>query len=259
VASARGSFIVAVVALFASDTANRLHKPTSQAGLRHHRGAGPATHTVALDTGLRRGELIGLQWGDIDLPERMIDVRRSISSHDDPSEALTTKTDAGERLVPILDGAQAALETLFKSAPDTSDDAPVFATIERKPGRDGVMRSTGRPLNPRMVTSAFRKFADTAELPPPVRPHDPRHTAITSAIEQGEDIQLISAIAGHARTSITVDTYGHLMPRRVQEAARRIRSVASGGDRRGATPRTPSRTFPANDDGQRQAEAEADA
>src|SRR5207302_10663697 len=105
--------------------------------------------TVALDTGLRRGELIGLQWGDVDLLERVIYVRRSIGNYDDPAEALTTKTDAGERLVPILDGAQRSLETLFTSARDTRDEAPVFATIERKRGRDGVMRPTGRPLSPR--------------------------------------------------------------------------------------------------------------
>ncbi|HEY4897556.1 MAG TPA: site-specific integrase, partial [Solirubrobacteraceae bacterium] len=59
--------------------------------------------TVALDTGLRRGELIGLRWGDVDLLERVLYVRRSIGVYDDPEELereLDTKSDAGERLVP---------------------------------------------------------------------------------------------------------------------------------------------------------------
>src|SRR5262249_33718658 len=80
-----------------------------------------AFFTVALDTGLRRGELIGLQWGDVDLLERILYVRRSIGGYDDPNSSseqlseleqlhLTTKTEASRRLVPILDGAQRALE-----------------------------------------------------------------------------------------------------------------------------------------------------
>jgi len=192
--------------------------------------------TVALDTGLRRGELIGLRWGDIDLLERIIYVRRSIGPYDDPDadagegEMLSTKTEASQRLVPILDGAQAALETLFTSAIDTDDDAPVFATVERKPCRDGTMRMPGRPLSPRMVSRVFRRYAARAGLAPSMRLHDLRHTAITNAIGQGEDILLVSAFAGHAKTSTTVDVYGHLMPERVREAARRMRSVSREGE-----------------------------
>jgi integrase len=189
---------------------------------------------VALDSGLRRGELIGLRWGDVDLLARIIHVRRSIGPHDDPDaeselagEELTTKTAAGRRLVPLLDGAQQALEDLYARAPDKSDGAPVFATVERGVGRDGVRRPVGRPLSPRMVSRVFRRYADRAGLPESVRLHDLRHTAITNAIGQGEDILLVAAFAGHAKTSTTVDVYGHLMPERVREAARRMRSVSS--------------------------------
>ena len=109
--------------------------------------------------------------------------------------------------MPILDGAQAALEEVLAEAEDTRDEAPVFATVERKRGRDGVMRPTGRPLSPRMVTRVFRRYADRAGLPKTIRLHDLRHTAITNAISQGEDIMLVSAFAGHAKTSTTVDVY----------------------------------------------------
>jgi integrase len=217
--------------------------------------------TVALDTGLRRGELIGLQWGDIDLLERILYVRRSIGAYDqtdgylledaqlhstnghatsdspssyahDPRLAErqarppATKTDAGQRLVPILGGAQTALEQLYAHASDTRDHAPVFATVEQKLGRDGLIRPTGRPLSPRMVSRVFRRYADRAGLPQTIRLHDLRHTAITNAIGQGEDVLLIAAFAGHAKTSTTVDIYGHLMPDRVRQAARRIQSIS---------------------------------
>lgn len=192
--------------------------------------------TVALDSGLRRGELVGLRWGDVDLLDRILYVRRSIGNYDDPEdmgddtngEKLTTKTEAGERLVPILDGAQAALEELYAAAADRGEDAPVFATVERKRGRDGVPRAVGRPLSPRMVTRVFRRYAERAGLPDTVRLHDLRHTAITNAIGQGEDILLVAAFAGHAKTSTTVDVYSHLLPRRAHEAATRMGSVARG-------------------------------
>ena len=81
-------------------------------------------------------------------------------------------------------------------------------------------------LGLREVTRVFRKYADDAKLPATVRLHDLRHTAITNAISQGEDIMLVAAFAGHAKTSTTTDTYGHLMPQRAQDAARRMRSVS---------------------------------
>jgi integrase len=180
-----------------------------------------AFFTVALDTGLRRGELIGLRWGDVDLLERMIFVRRSIGAYDDPEQA-STKTEAGERVVPILDGAQAALEQLYREAKDTGDEAPVFASVQRRRDRGGVV---GRSLSPRMVSGVFKRYAERAGIPDTVRLHDLRHTAITNAINQGEDILLVSAFAGHAQTSTTVDVYSHLMPERVRQAAKRMRSV----------------------------------
>jgi site-specific recombinase XerC len=191
--------------------------------------------TVALDSGLRRGELIGLRWSDVDLLQRIIYVRRSIGSYDDPDELsgdeerLSTKTEASRRLVPILDGAQAALEELYAASMDTEEHSPVFATVESKRSRDGAMRPTGRPLDPRMLTRVFRRYAERAGLPQSIRLHDLRHTAITNAIGQGEDILLVSAFAGHAKTSTTVDVYGHLMPERVREAARRMHSVSGAG------------------------------
>jgi integrase len=188
--------------------------------------------TVALDTGLRRGEMIGLRREDVALLERVLYVRHSIGAYDNPYEAdddenrLTTKTEAGERIVPLLDSARAALEEVLAEAEDVRDEAPVFATVERKRGRDGVVRPTGRPLSPRMVTRVFRRYADRAGLPETIRLHDLRHTAITNAISQGEDILIVAAFAGHAKTSTTVDVYSHLLPKRAHEAARRMRSVA---------------------------------
>jgi integrase len=116
----------------------------------------------------------------------------------------------------------------------------------RAKGADGVMRPAGRPIDPRWVNRVFRETANRAGLPKTIRFHDLRHTAITNAISQGEDIMLVAAFAGHAKTSTTTDVYGHLMPQRAQDAARRMRSVSHN----------PSHTLPTNVAEQRDSEAQ---
>jgi integrase len=61
-----------------------------------------------------------------------------------------------------------------------------------------IPAASGRPLSPRMVTLVFRRGADRAGLPDTIRLHDLRHTAITNAVNQGEDIATVAAFAGHA-------------------------------------------------------------
>ena len=121
---------------------------------------------VALSTGLRRGEMIGLRWGDVSLTERVIDVRRSICPYDDieDDESLTTKSEAGERVVPLFPDALEALEALYRLAGSPKDEDPVFVTVEAKPAIKGTRRASipGGVLSPRMVTKAFRRYADRA-------------------------------------------------------------------------------------------------
>lgn len=184
---------------------------------------------VALSTGLRRGEMIGLRWGDVSLGERVIDVRRSICPYDDidDDESLTTKTEAGERVVPLFPDAKDALEELYRLAGNPGDDHPVFATVEAKPAIDGRRASVpGGVLSPRMVTKAFRRYADRAGLSE-ITLHDLRHTTITRLIQQKADINLIAAIAGHSKPSTTTDVYGHRMRGHVQDAATRFNPATS--------------------------------
>ena len=182
---------------------------------------------VALSTGLRRGEMIGLRWGDVSLIEEVIDVRRSICPYDDidDDESLTTKTEAGERVVPLFPDAVAALGELYRLAVSTDDDAPVFCTVECKPAMPGRRASVaGGVLIPRMVTKAFRRYADRAGLTE-ITLHDLRHTTITRLMNQGATIDIVAAIAGHSKTSTTTDVYGHRQRGHIQEAARRFNPV----------------------------------
>ena len=73
-----------------------------------------------------------------------------------------------------------------------------------------------------MATRVFRRYADRDSLSANARRHDLRHTAITNALGQGEDILLVAAFAGHTKISTPLDVYSHLLPRRAQRIRRAL-------------------------------------
>ncbi len=128
--------------------------------------------------------MIGLRWEDVSVSERVLYVRRSICPYDDleDEESLTTKSEAGERFVPLFPDALDALEEVYRQAVETNgwsppaDESAVFGTVEPKPATSRHRASTlGEPLSPRMVTRVFRRYAARAGLPKRVTLHDLRH------------------------------------------------------------------------------------
>ena len=130
--------------------------------------------------------------------------------------------------MPILAGAQRARGALPHRPRGTDDRAPVFTTV-----RAGCAPPTAATRERQGARSIRAWSAGSSAATPSapgyrrdIRLHDLRHTAITGAIAQGESILLVSAFAGHAKASTTLDVYAHLMPTRVAEAARRMRSLS---------------------------------
>ena len=120
----------------------------------------------------------------------------------------------GERFVPLFESARKALaEAKLLSRFARLEDF-VFATI------------VGTPLDPgNFVRREFKPALGRAGLEP-FRFHDLRHFTVSALIAAGADIKLLQAIAGHASATKTLDTYGHLMTTRVQEAATRYDPLA---------------------------------
>jgi integrase len=159
---------------------------------------------VASVCGFRRGELFALRWADIDFQKRMIRVHAS-NYAGKVDEA--TKTDAGERFVPLFDSARKVLAARKLRSEYNRPEDFVFGTV------------VGTPADPgNFVRREFRPARDKAGLPG-FRWHDLRHFAVSALIEQRADIKLLQAVAGHASAMMTLDVYGHLMNERVSEAA----------------------------------------
>ena len=175
-----------------------------------------ALWATALYAGLRRGELRGLSWSDIDLEGRVIRVQRG---WDDKEGAQAGKSRAAHRTVPILDLL-----------------APELAAHKLRSGRSDVGLVFGRTRTDSFVPSTVRLRALAAwqrenerrateaddgpvELLQPIGLHEARHTFASLMIAAGANVKVIQSVMGHAAISMTLDTYGHLMPGSLDAAA----------------------------------------
>ena len=168
---------------------------------------------VLITTGLRRGEAVGLQWGDIDPDELKITVQRNVTidkSSVDKYHIGSTKTGV-TRSVPISPRVYSLLMTFKreqeqKSGASFMPSAFIFCSD----------LSAYKPIYPTEPTRWQAKFVKRHNLPK-VSPHDLRHTAATLALESGADLKQVQELLGHKDPSTTLQFYAGV----TEEAKRR--------------------------------------
>jgi integrase len=171
-----------------------------------------AAFVLAVTMGLRRGEIVGLRWSDVDLDKRVLYVRQQTQRrrgelyNDDPKGRR-------RRAVPLPAMCVAPLRwhrmrqaaTRKKAGKQWQDSAYVFTT------------RTGRPVEPRNVYRSFTRIAESASLRV-VRLHDARHGCATLLVAAGVAPRVVMEILGHSQISITMDVYTHVVQDTQREA-----------------------------------------
>ena len=170
---------------------------------------------VALVTGMRQGELLALHWPEVDFARGILHVKYSLKRV--PGKGLESKkpkTKSSVRSITIgsdtsnvLKQQQERLHQIQKNLGTTWHELGyVF------PAGDGL------PMEPAVAYRSFQQLLKKAGLPK-IRFHDLRHTAASLMLAHGVDVLVASKRLGHAKPSITLDFYGHILPHFQSEAA----------------------------------------
>lgn len=176
-----------------------------------------ALFAVALATGMRQGELLGLKWADVDLDAGVIRVQRQLGRDRALAEV---KNDKQRRSIDVPASTVAALrehrraqaEERLLLGREYDNQQFVFATYR------------GRSLGYREVGRAFKRLLRRADLPD-VPFHALRHTNATLLLLQGEHPKVVQERLGHSSISMTMDIYSHVLPRLGKAAADKLEAL----------------------------------
>ena len=173
-----------------------------------------AVFIVALSTGLRRGEVLGLRWQDVDLEGRVLFVRQALQRVDRALKMVPPKTHRSSRPIPL---PQFAVTAFSQQKVRQANDRRL---VGRAWEDGGLVFTTeiGTPLEPRNVNRRFYAARSAAGLEW-VRLHDLRHAFATFLLDQGEELRTVMDLLGHSTIRLTADTYGHVLPSRARKAA----------------------------------------
>jgi integrase len=184
----------------------------------------PLYHLVIV-SGLRRGEVCGLRWEDVDLDTGTLRVSQQLVSVAGKVQAGEPKTAHGARVVALDPGTVSVLrdhrrrqlEDRLRWGDAWTDSGLVFT------------RADGSRLDPSYVTRHFGRLVRAADLPV-IRLHDLRHTSASIGLAAGESLKEISDRLGHSSITITANTYAHVSPALARESAGRRAALIPRGN-----------------------------
>ncbi|MFB0627551.1 tyrosine-type recombinase/integrase [Streptomyces sp. AB3(2024)] len=173
-----------------------------------------ALYELALRTGLRKGELLGLQWGDVDLSAGTASIRRTLQrTQTGGLTTLPTKTRASERRIALPIECINSLKE-HREGQEGERDAAAGGWKES----DLVFTTqAGGPIDPANLNRGFRSLLGRAGLRR-IRFHDLRHSTATLLLEQGVELVVIKELLGHAHIGVTATVYAHVRLRLQRDA-----------------------------------------
>lgn len=177
--------------------------------------------TLLLFTGMRRGELLGLEWSDYDRENGLLSINKTVQYL--PDRGIyedDTKNDSSCRVIKLSVSAEAALQAQFKW--QTAQRLKVGSMWEGT--RKIFSTATGGQIHPDTLTGWFRDFVDRSDLPP-IHLHSLRHTNATLQIANGSAVTTVAGYLGHANANTTTKVYAHAIQAAQAAAAERIEDI----------------------------------
>ena len=175
---------------------------------------------VEWGTGLRRGELLGLKWPDVDLKRGQVMVRQSLIRTRQGLIFSEPKTPKSRRTIPLPAEVTTELRRHKKAQ---AEEKLLFG---QDYGKDNLVfcNPDGRPYDPRWFTRQFERLLQVAGLPR-ITFHDMRHSHATMLLVLKENTKVVAERLGHSTVAMTLDTYSHIIPGMQEQAAAKLNSV----------------------------------
>lgn len=177
---------------------------------------------LLLTRGLRRGELCGLRWENVDLDHKRLTVCEARVVVEGKAISSTTKT-GKDRTIPL----DAKLVALLRAHHTRQMREKMAAGGAYEESGYVVADELGRPYHPDTISAYFERAAKDAGLPR-IRLHDTRHTAASLMLAAGESVHAVAEILGHSSTQMVYDVYGHVMPGMTEAAGERLSALLLG-------------------------------
>lgn len=184
-----------------------------------------ALFVLALTTGLRRGELLGLRWSDVDAAGKVLFVRQTVQRVGGQLRVITPKTARSTRSVPL---GKLALDALTRHRAVQEAECAHAAELWRDEGFV-FANGLGGAMEPRNVNRRFEQARKAVGLDW-LHLHDLRHAYATFLIDGGAELRTVMDLLGHSTIRLTADTYGHVLRSRAQDAAEQIDRIMNEED-----------------------------
>jgi integrase len=176
---------------------------------------------IALATGMRRGEIAALRWGDVDLDGGRIRVERSLEQTNTGLAFKAPKTKAGRRSISIPPSIIAELRDHWRRQQELR---LAFGMGKANPDDLVFAREDGNTWPPDSMTTAWQKTVASLKLPK-ITLHALRHTHVSQLIASGLDVVTVSRRIGHSNPTVTLGVYSHLFGNTDERAAAAVETA----------------------------------
>ena len=163
------------------------------------------TEYLGLFLGLRRSEVVGLRWKDVDLENGIVHIRNTVVKFKEISELEKTKSRASRRDLYMPNALKSYLQTIW----DRQEEDRKLTGRSYSDSEHICQWPDGTAFHPDYVSRRFQKVLECNHLPK-IRFHDLRHTAGSLLVNQGHTIKQVQEFLGHEKASTTLDIYTHI-------------------------------------------------
>ncbi|NPV29477.1 MAG: site-specific integrase [Firmicutes bacterium] len=184
-----------------------------------------AAYYLCLATGLRRGELLGLKWEDIDFRSGNFEIKRNLVEVKNETgkyvlEFQKPKTRKSQRTIPMTED----IIKVLKAHKVKQNEEKLFFGKGYQDNGLVFCSEDGRPLWPRNFHRQYSNLLKAAGIPHK-KPHAMRHTFVSLLLEQGEDLKNIQELVGHASIVVTANVYGKIAEKTKKKAVEKMSQI----------------------------------